>query len=42
MTSSTKCCSKCGQPLPQLPKKTLEKFDTVCKLWIALLLKEKS
>jgi len=40
--TSTKCCSKCGQPLPQLPEKTLKKFDRMCKIWIALLMREKS
>lgn len=43
MTSNSLCCSKCGQKLPpQLPKETLEKFDLMCKVWIASLMREKS
>ncbi len=42
VVSSMKNCSKCGQKLPKsLDKKTLEKFNHMCDVWIRLLLQEK-
>jgi len=35
-------CKACGQELPniKLQKEVFEKFDTMCKLWIAVLIQK--